>query len=174
MSLTSLYPIIPFVFTLSPKPLKNNIHLLCISADFFSLTQSLLGVKLFCIEGSSVLLEYIFEDARMCLENESGDCRRKKFRVNIGEWCPRALTFCAVLGNLFKIQILMSEFLFLWLLDSLSYLLNAPEINGNCFECGNYYTIWRILRNRPLFSHTVPFKLVDVFDLTVSVLLLSS
>lgn len=48
--------------------------------------KPVLGVNLvLSTEGSSVFLDHIFEDARMYIENESGGCRRKNFRVKIGE-----------------------------------------------------------------------------------------
>lgn len=124
-------------------------------------------------EGSSIFLDHIFEDARICLENESGDCRRKNFRVKIGEWCPRVMTFCAVLGNLFKIQILVSSCFYDCLTLYLIYWM-LPEISGYSPEYGKNYIIRKILRNRPWICHTVPFKLPDRFDLTLFVLALSS
>lgn len=36
-------------------------------------------------EASSIFLDHIFEDTRMRLENESGDCRRENISVKVGE-----------------------------------------------------------------------------------------
>lgn len=124
-------------------------------------------------EGSSIFSDHIFEDARICLENESGDCRRKNFRVKMGEWCSQVMTFCAVLGSLFKIQVLMSSSFYDSLTPYLIYWI-LPEINGYSFEYGKNYIMRKILRNRPWTSHTVPFKFIGRFDLTLFVLALSS